>query len=411
MAVTMPETENRNKSQPAPAFGLSRPSAPLPAFNRAQIAYLDMVRGVAAQLVLIEHCGTYFLPFPVPGQLGNLGVTVFFLLSGFLIADSIRLRLDQGRFSLTEFMVSRFTRIFMPYLPAILLAALFDWFSAASPLYEYRRNLNGVTALANMFMLQDFSVFQLLRRLHVPEQVWFFSEFGSGRQFWTISIEWWIYVSVGIATTLVVSPRRHPILTILLCFSAIEPVYNLVGGPGGCLTGFWALGASASALYRRHQTRTAISPLTCVLIGAGLLGLATLRLLFTHFVVFDPVFVTILAPLLFLPVYAYRQTTHASAWSRAGLNWLAFHSYSLYLTHNSLVVLIYVVGRSQLAGWSGFWLTVFLSNLVAIPFAYAFEKPQRGVRSLILGWLSKRQRTIPRRPGPFRYVLRFGPTP
>jgi peptidoglycan/LPS O-acetylase OafA/YrhL len=407
----MPEVNNRNESQTEAASALLRPPVPLSGFNRTQVAYLDVVRGVAAQLVLIEHCGTYFLPFAVPGQFGNLGVTVFFLLSGFLIADSIRLRLEHGQFSLTEFMVSRFTRIFMPYLPSILVVALLDWFSAASPRYEYGRDLNGATALANMFMLQDFSVFQLLRRLHVPDQAWFFSEFGSGRQFWTISIEWWIYVAVGIATSLAISPRRRPILMTLLCLSAIEPMYNLVGGPGGCLTGFWVLGAGANALYRRYQTRANFSPNACGLVGAGLTALATLRLLFTHFVVFDPVFVLILAALLFLPVYAYRNTVHASVWSRSGLNRLAFHSYSLYLTHNSLALLIYVFGYDQLAGWLGFWLTVLLSNLVAIPFAYAFEKPQRGVRNLILNWLSKRRQIIPETARPFRYILRSGPTP
>jgi len=313
---------------------------------------------------------------------------VFFLLSGFLITDSIRARLDAGRFSLTEYMVSRFTRIFLPYLPALLFVAMLDWFSSKSPSYEYGANLNWYTAIANILMLQDFSVFQLLRRLHVPEQIWFVREFGSARQFWTISIEWWIYVTVG--TGIAIAAGRHghyKSLIVLLCFSAIEPLYNLVGGPGNSLTGVWMLGAVTSLIYRKYHIKNISSAWHYIFLSGGLVGLAFLRLLYTQFKVYDIVFVALLCALLFLPIFAYRKSKGNGVGRYLRLDSLAFHSYSLYLTHNSIVILISIVAHKHLAGWWQFGLCIVLANLIAIPFAYAFERPQKRIRALLLRWL------------------------
>ena len=230
-----------------PAFG------PATVINGAQSQYLDVVRGLAAQLVLLHHAAGYALPASGLGDIGGgaLGVLAFFLLLGFLIADNVQSRLSVGRFSLTEFIVSRFTRIYLPYVPAIVLVALLDRITVLSPVYEYADDFTWPTAVANLFMLQDYPLFQILRRLQVPDQPWFFKTFGSGRQFWTVSIEWWIYLTVGLATYLALRRRSPPLgLWLLLGFVAVEPIYNLVGGPGDSLTLTWLMGAAANVAYR-----------------------------------------------------------------------------------------------------------------------------------------------------------------
>ena len=58
---------------------------PVRVFNRPQSAYLDGVRGLAAQIVLLHHALSYCLPGSAIAGLGGgpLGVLAFFLLSGF----------------------------------------------------------------------------------------------------------------------------------------------------------------------------------------------------------------------------------------------------------------------------------------------------------------------------------------
>ena len=376
------------------------------ATNQAQSQYLDVLRGVAAQLVLLQHAVVY--SFPASGYdqfgFGALGVLVFFLLSGFLITHTVAARVRRGAYSLSEFLVSRFSRIFTPYVPAILLVALLDWFMVGSPLYEYAADYTWWTAIANVLMLQDFPLFQVLRRLHVPEQPWFFRSFGSGRQFWTVSIEWWIYVLVGRVTAMAVARSPWPwrrrgsvVFLAALAFAAIEPAYNLVGGPGNCLTYAWLVGGAASVAYYRIVTGPMSAEpaglsgswLRAALVAAlgGLVLLAAARLFFTRMQVYDAVFATLLAGILFVPFLYYRGVPGHTVWRRIGLDRLAFGSYSLYLTHGSLLTLIAVFRPELLQGWRGVAVAFVASNLLAIPFAFAFERPHRHVRRWLLGVL------------------------
>ena len=363
---------------------------PVPGFSRSQSAYLDLLRGAAAQLVLLHHAVGYCLPGSGLASLGGgaLGVLTFFLLSGFLITGTIASRLAARRFSLTEFLVSRFSRIYTPYIPAILLVAVLDHFIVGAPIYEYAADYRWSTAIANIFMLQDYPVFQILRRLHVPEQDWFFRTFGSGRQFWTVSVEWWIYLTVGIGTALMLRRRPQPLLWTLLAIVAVEPVYNLVAGPGDSLALAWLFGGGASLVRR---SRAASWPEgRCVAIWFALLGLAAMRLLFTHGRIYDAVFALLLAGLLFVPVLRQAESGPSTRNRRSNLEFLSFHSYSLYLTHGSLILFLLARYGDAMLGWRGLALLAVLCNLAAMAFAVLFELPHRRVRQAILQVLNHR---------------------
>jgi peptidoglycan/LPS O-acetylase OafA/YrhL len=72
---------------------------------------LDGVRGVAVVIVIADHTG--FLPEPA----GGIGVTLFFVLSGFLITRVIVEARDRGTWSMPQFLANRFVRLF----PALAL--------------------------------------------------------------------------------------------------------------------------------------------------------------------------------------------------------------------------------------------------------------------------------------------------
>ena len=95
----------------------------VPARTRGDIAPLTGLRFVAAMLVVLHH-------YPVPGasgtaatmmQAGYFGVTLFFVLSGFVLAYTYAEALSEApRATLRRFAVARFARIYPVYL-AILL--------------------------------------------------------------------------------------------------------------------------------------------------------------------------------------------------------------------------------------------------------------------------------------------------
>ena len=93
--------------------------------SEGRLEYLDSLRGVGAVVVALCHFDTFF---PLIGDEhlfnGAAAVGVFFVLSAYVL--SLRLRSLEGlrTFSLPNFIVRRFFRLWMPFTAAVLLALL-----------------------------------------------------------------------------------------------------------------------------------------------------------------------------------------------------------------------------------------------------------------------------------------------
>jgi peptidoglycan/LPS O-acetylase OafA/YrhL len=100
----------------------SAPSAPAPQHSR--LAWLDALRGFAALCVVFDH-GSTLLLMPVRDflyrwlDLGEYGVFVFFLISGYIIPASL-----ERKGSVRGFWTSRLFRLYPMYAVALALAAL-----------------------------------------------------------------------------------------------------------------------------------------------------------------------------------------------------------------------------------------------------------------------------------------------
>lgn len=97
------------------------------AFHRNVIA-IDVLRGIAALLVLFSHADAHYLVRneaigSVKGYLGQIGVYLFFILSGYLIWVSASRTLTR-RGGLTDYVVHRATRIMPLYYVALLFAVV-----------------------------------------------------------------------------------------------------------------------------------------------------------------------------------------------------------------------------------------------------------------------------------------------
>src|SRR2546425_10051183 len=95
-----------------------------------RIPSLDGLRALSISLVLVAHlAGThhFFTTQAVAqlGDLGNLGVRMFFVISGFLITKLLLVELDRTqRISLKAFYIRRLLRIFPAFYVFIIIASL-----------------------------------------------------------------------------------------------------------------------------------------------------------------------------------------------------------------------------------------------------------------------------------------------
>ncbi|HTI85167.1 MAG TPA: acyltransferase [Alphaproteobacteria bacterium] len=375
---------------------------PVARLSPAQRCYLDFIRFVAAFFVLFGHAAEYFLEGARfnNGNIQAVGVLTFFLISGFLISTSAFQKSADPKYTFRSFFIDRFARIYSCFLPALMFVVVIDMVMLNSPQYPWGATYNLRTWIGNLFMLQDFPVFQALRRFGV-DSTSFISSFGSARQFWTISIEWWIYMVFGSVLFLVLRGSR-PKWAVwgFVAFAAIEPFYYFVGGVNECMSVLWVIGMGMSLFFLRlPRIMNSVPTMNAQHWSRGFLLLALFGMLCmaVRFVrityVSELQFGVFLALALFGLLFALA-TAHVPAWFEKSIAWMANYSYSLYLTH--LPILTLFVFWFPERRWDPMLLVsaIVASNVFAILFAYLFERHHRRLAKWLNGLGRRRPRVL-----------------
>ena len=215
--------------------------------SRTQSIWIDFIRGISAQLVLLGHLlafsgiqSRYKLPI-----VQNFGVLVFFVLSGYLITQTTLLK---GRgYGFSGYLIDRFARIFFSFLPALILVSVFDFLFIEDLNSKY--NNSTFNWVANLFMIQALPFHSLLN----------IEAYGSARVFWTVSVEWWFYLFFGINFFKGLKRREFywPILPIFSVSSFFVLFY--FGFRGNGLSVYWMIGLGLSILWNSSNTQLVIS--------------------------------------------------------------------------------------------------------------------------------------------------------
>ncbi len=98
-------------------------------------ADIDVLRAIAVLAVIFYHS---HIPFFSGGY---VGVSIFFVISGYLITGIIKRRLENNSFSFVEFYENRVRRIFPALFFMVFCLVLFEWFTSVNVLE--RRELYG----------------------------------------------------------------------------------------------------------------------------------------------------------------------------------------------------------------------------------------------------------------------------
>jgi peptidoglycan/LPS O-acetylase OafA/YrhL len=247
------------------------------------------------------------------------------------------------------------------------------------PGYPYAASSTPLTWFGNLVMLQEYPVFQILRRLGMPEQSWFIEAFGSGRPFWTVAIEWWLYLGFGYLVFRIIRRRRFGLgEAAMLAVLGIVPLYNAMGGVGHCLTFVWALGSGAALARERLAAFAAHPAARWIWAGATLVSLAALggHVLASGLQVYELQFAIFTGCVLFglfflfgtLPIGLPRQLSRL-------IDRLADYSYSLYLTHFTVLIWFVLHRPSESHRDPATFAALFVTaNVVALAFWFLFER-------------------------------------
>ena len=151
---------------PVPAKGV--PRAPV-------LKALTSLRFFAAMHVALFHL---VRPFSLWGPLapvmsaGYVGVSFFFILSGFILTYSHAAEYERGKGNATTFWVARFARIYPLYLLSML-------FAGYTGFHYFRRPIHIIAYVADLLMIQSWSV-RMVNFFHITA--------------WSLSVEMFFYL-------------------------------------------------------------------------------------------------------------------------------------------------------------------------------------------------------------------------
>jgi peptidoglycan/LPS O-acetylase OafA/YrhL len=390
----------RGSLSPLKAFGAT--AVPTPAKD---LAFLDGLRGLAAFYVMVGHArwllweghasalrhldsyGTleraadYAL---VSFRFGREAVLFFFVLSGFVIHLRYALRTardgDRAEFDLFPYLTRRARRLYPPLLFAMVATLLFDLTGQATGLPIY----GGATqyALINVNIHPRYDVATALGNLAFVMDT-YVPPWGSDVPLWSLKYEWWFYVSYPLFWW--VARRRFWTATGLLAalyglsfVDGLWPLALLQQVFSKML--IWWLGALTA---ERAAGRFQVPWRRLAWLAALLPSLPFLRL--------DDRLGDLFWGLGFMGVLASAFALYEQGWALrplARMRWLGEMSYTLYVSHFPLIVLLsgWLMSRSPTGelprhiGWVG--VGILLSLVFAWGAHFYVERPFMSRRRL-----------------------------
>lgn len=278
--------------QGARGADIARPAgSPVPspalAFTETRASVLlDLVRGLAAVLVLLDHWrNMLFVDYPMLAQphwmvaaipylltsAGHQAVVVFFVLSGYLVGGSVFRSLDRGRWSWKDYLLHRFVRLWIVLLPGLLLCVAWDVLGLhlhrAPLLYDGAVSNHLTSAVAPRLSPSIFfgNLF-FVGGLHVPT-------LGSDGALWSLAFEFWYYLLFPLA--LLMLKRQTSWMSRGLLAAALVAC-GAVAGQGVLLSfPIWLLGA---LMARARLPRPGPLLAQSILVGYSLIFFGTIKL-------------------------------------------------------------------------------------------------------------------------------------
>jgi peptidoglycan/LPS O-acetylase OafA/YrhL len=325
---------------------------------------------------------------PMLVQKGYLGVELFFILSGFILCHVYRTNLEQGRFSYGGFLWARLARVYPLHLATLTGMGL----------------LAGGATLAGFAVDPNVMSWEALPANLLMVHAWGFAPVaGWNHPSWSISAEWFAYLTFPLFAWAALALRSRPALALGAAIAFLVGIYAifeaLAGFPLTQATIQWgalrivpcfALGCAMHSIWKARPARNR----NAAIVGAAFSGASVI--VAASVGAPDALIVVGLAFVIWF--FGRLAQTGSNAFAEAPLIYLGEISYSVYMicvpwkvVFVNVASRILQVNNEQLP--LGVWLVFILS---VIPLAAAsyhlIERPARDRLKLVSG------RTQGRRP-------------
>ncbi len=338
--------------------------------------FLDFLRASAAFLVVIGHArhllfasittvdrpGLLLKVFWLVTVLKHEAVIVFFVLSGFLVGGSIFNAMSKNSFDLKNYLIARFSRIYIVYVPALIVTALAFWIGR-----NFLTDFGGDTIRPLFAQAQpDFGGLHGTLCHLADVQGFLCEEWKQNPGLWSLGYEWVLYLFAPAVLALIVGSGSRAVrcagLTLLVLGAGAMAV-NLT--EWAFWFAAWFLGVAAWRLSRAWSM-----PMTA---GLAALAIAIAGMAVAELHVVEQMKADLIVAIAFALAVACRQLIAFPVLPRF-FDWAASFSYSLYAIN--LPILYLTVALLQSAGFPAHQMApgpvAFLAFGICVATATAF---------------------------------------
>lgn len=356
--------------------------------DAAHIKPLTALRFFAAFWVVLYHYWPKLdVGFtPAVAQKGYLGVEAFFVLSGFILCHVYLRGFGEGRFRYGDFLWNRLARVYPLHLATLVGVGAMAIVAGLAGIAVDANILSWPTLPANLLLVHAWGF--------APVAGW-------NHASWSISAEWFAYLSFPAFAFAAWRLRERPVAAVLGALALIAGLYPafqaLAGFPLTEATIRWgalrivpcfAYGCALHALWRSDRFPGRLAGY-----GAAFLGAATLAAI--QFSAPDPVIVMLLGGLIFM--FASLAKTGFEFAGQPAFVYLGEISYSTYMICIPWKILA-INGAAKLLNIDSDKLPLLVWGLIVaalVPLSaisyHVIENPCReGLKSLAANWKQRR---------------------
>ena len=309
---------------------------------------LNVVRGIAALLVVLSHSRSYLFEafgaepsgwqevYLVPTSFANEAVAVFFVLSGYLVGGQVVRQMRAGRFSWREYLAKRLSRMWVVLFPALVLTLIADsisrgLFGSKVDLIRSFGDLDPAAAACNAVFLQWTRC----------------RAYGTNDALWSLSYEFWYYIFFAGATVAVFSVAKKAWGQLAVGAGVALSSVAIFGWPIFRLIFAWLVGVAVAMIHARWKASVTPSWVFSRFALVGCLGAAAVGTWASAFAIdsYEGRFATVglaVAPLILVLAAGKR---YSGAWvqqvGRSG-DW----SFSVYAYHLPILKLLIIAAAS-----------------------------------------------------------------
>ena len=368
---------------------------------------IDLVRVLACEMVVLCHSLTIYMFYhnlvndigtwlwKIDGLLATMGVTLFFFVSGIVIANSLFKKRSEGRYGFLDYFIDRFSRIYSGLIPCLAVILIIDVLIMAlnGPYYDKTSPSFGSPGLSATTFAASLLMIQSVPPLQIPQPP--FAEI-----LWTLNIEWWLYMLFGWAAISFAAIKKLDAKRILvLAILALFPAYRLLIGPN-YLVAIWFFGVLITLLLIKGKY-TVFLKKHFKLLSAFFLLLTIIRIgqiLSWGIQAYEPVIEVLVGCLLLVTVINLNdQNRIPNGRIKLIVKTMAKYSFTLYLTNMAVIGLSFAcIDKFSLSiGLPGVIVySLVVTNLIALAIAIPTEMQYKKFGR----WIKARLKTTAHQP-------------